>query len=59
MAYAASELVISNTCEGFKATVARVLRATWQQGHVHFGRNAAAHAGKTQRRIVSVWIRTA
>ena len=26
---------------------------------MHFGRNAAAHAGKTQRRIVSAWIGTA
>ncbi|MCI0754825.1 hypothetical protein [Teichococcus vastitatis] len=26
---------------------------------MHFGRNAAAHAGKTQSRIVSAWIGTA
>jgi putative transposase len=30
-----------------------VLRATWQRCRVHFGRTASAHAGKTQRRIVS------
>ena len=35
------------------------LRATWQRCRVHFARNALAHAGKTQRRIVSAWIGTA
>lgn len=37
----------------------KVLRATWQRCRVHFARNALAHAGKTQRRIVSAWIGTA
>jgi len=36
-----------------------VLSATWQRCRVHFMRNALAHAGKTQRRIVSAWIGTA
>ena len=53
------KLVISDAHEGLKAAVAKVLRATWQRCRVHFGRNAAAHAGKTQRRIVSAWIGTA
>jgi transposase-like protein len=53
------KLVISDAHEGLKATVAKVLRATWQRCRVHFGRNAAAHAGKTQHRIVSAWIGTA
>ena len=53
------KLVISDAHEGLKAAVARVLRATWQRCRVHFMRNATAHAGKTQRRIVSAWIGTA
>jgi transposase-like protein len=42
-----------------KAAVTKVLRATWQRCRVDFARNALAHAGKTQRRIVSAWIGTA
>ncbi len=53
------KLVISDAHEGLKAAVAKVLRATWQRCRVHFARNALAHAGKTQRRIVSAWIGTA
>jgi transposase-like protein len=52
-------LVISDAHEGLKTAVTKVLRATWQRCRVHFGRNALAHAGKTQRRIVSAWIGTA
>jgi transposase-like protein len=52
-------LVISDAHEGLKAAVTRVLRATWQRCRVHFARNALAHAGKAQRRIVSAWIGTA
>jgi transposase-like protein len=52
-------LVISDAHEGLKAAVTKVLRATWQRCRVHFARNALAHAGKTQRRIVSAWIGTA
>jgi putative transposase len=53
------KLVISDAHEGLKAAIARVLNATWQRCRVHFMRNAMAHAGKTQRRIVSAWIGTA
>ena len=53
------KLVISDAHEGLKAAIARVLNATWQHCRVHFMRNAMAHAGKTQRRIVSAWIGTA
>ena len=53
------KLVISDAHEGLKAAVTKVLRATWQRCRVHFMRNASAHAGKTQRRLVSAWIGTA
>ncbi|MCB4825586.1 IS256 family transposase [Roseicella aerolata] len=53
------KLVVSDAHEGLKAAVTKVLRATWQRCRVHFMRNAVAHAGKTQRRIVSAWIGTA
>ena len=53
------KLVISDAHEGLKAAITRVLGATWQRCRVHFMRNATAHAGKTQRRIVSAWIGTA
>src|SRR5690242_2766924 len=53
------KLVVSDAHEGLKAAVAKVLSATWQRCRVHFMRNALAHAGKTQRRIVSAWIGTA
>ena len=54
-----SRLVVSDAHEGLKAAITRVLGATWQRCRVHFMRNAMAHAGKTQRRIVSAWIGTA
>ena len=53
------KLVISDAHEGLKVAVTRVLRATSQRCRVHFARNALAHAGKSQRRIVSAWIGTA
>src|SRR3954464_7216756 len=53
------QLVISDAHEGLKAAITKVLSATWQRCRVHFMRNALAHAGKTQRRIVSAWIGTA
>jgi transposase-like protein len=53
------KLVISDAHEGVKAAVTKVLRASWQRCRVHFMRTALAHAGKTQRRIVSAWIGTA
>ena len=53
------KLVISDAHEGLKAAASRVLGATAQRCRVHFLRNAMAHAGKSQRRIVSAWIGTA
>ncbi len=53
------KLVISDAHEGLKTAIAKVLGATWQRCRVHFMRNAMAHAGKTQRRIVLAWIGTA
>ena len=53
------KLAISDAHEGLKAAISKVLGATWQRCRVHFMRNAMAHAGKTQRRIVSAWIGTA
>jgi putative transposase len=50
---------ISDAHEGLKAAVTKVLRAPWQRCRVHFMPNATAHAGKTQRRLVSAWIGTA
>ncbi|MGY4426294.1 hypothetical protein ACVWY2_008743 [Bradyrhizobium sp. JR6.1] len=42
-----------------KATVHKVLNASWQRCRVHFMRNALAHAGKSGRRVVSAFIATA
>lgn len=42
-----------------KASVAKVLTASWQRCRVHFMRNALAHAGKSGRRVVSAFIATA
>ena len=53
------KLVISDAHEGLKAAATRVLGATAQRCKVHFQRNALAHAGKSQRRIVAAWIGTA
>ncbi len=53
------KLVISDAHEGIKASVAKVLNATWQRCRVHFMRNALAHAGKSGRRVVSAFIATA
>lgn len=52
------KLVISDSHEGIKAACSKVLKATWQRCRVHFMRNALAHAGKTQRRMVSAAIGT-
>lgn len=46
-------LVISDAHEGLKAAANRVLGATARRCKVHVQRNAMAHAGKTQRRIVA------
>lgn len=53
------KLVISDAHEGIKAAVSKVFCATWQRCRVHFMRNALAHAGKTQRRVVSAFVGTA
>jgi len=52
------KLVISDAHEGLKAAAAKVLKSTWQRCRVHFMRNALAHAGPTQRRVVSAAIAT-
>ena len=52
------KLMISGSHEGIKAAAAKVLEATWQGCRVHLMRSALAHAGKTQRRVVSAAIGT-
>ena len=52
-------LVVSDAHEGIKASVAKVLTATWQRCRVHFMRNALANAGKSGRRVVSAFVATA
>jgi len=52
-------LIISDAHEGLKAAAAKVLQSTWQRCRVHFMRNALAHAGAGQRRMVSAAIATA
>ncbi|MGY4353132.1 transposase-like protein [Bradyrhizobium sp. GM7.3] len=53
------KLVVLDAHEGIKATVGKVLNATWQRCRVHFMRKALAHAGKSGRRVVSAFIATA
>ena len=53
------KLVISDSHEGIKAAVAKLMHASWQRCRVHFMRNALAHAGKSGRRVVSAFIATA
>ncbi len=53
------KLVTSDSHEGIKAAVAKVLHASWQRCRVHFMRNALAHAGRQGRRVVSAFIGTA
>jgi len=53
------KLVISDAHEGIKASVSKILNATWQRCRVHFMRNVLAHAGKQGRRVVSAFIGTA
>lgn len=53
------KLVVSDSHEGLKAAVARVLHASWQRCRVHFMRNVLAHAGRSHGRVVSAWIGTA
>jgi len=53
------KLVVSDAHEGIKASVAKLMNATWQRCRVHTMRNALAHAGKNSRRVVSAFIATA
>ena len=53
------KLVISDAHEGIKASVSKLLCASWQRCRVHFMRNILAHAGKSGRRVVSAFIGTA
>ena len=53
------KLVVSDAHEGIKASVAKILTASWQRCRVHFMRNALAQAGKSGRRVVSAFIATA
>ena len=53
------KLVISDAHEGIKASVTKVMNATWQRCRVHFMRNVLAHAGRSGRRVVSAFIATA
>lgn len=40
------KLVISDSHEGIKAAVSKVLSTSWQRCRVHFMRNVLAHSGK-------------
>ena len=53
------KLVVSDSHEGIKAAVSKILTATWQRCRVHFMRNVLAHAGRNGRRVVSAYIATA
>jgi len=53
------KLVISDAHEGLKASVSKVLHASWQRCRVHFMRNVLAYAGKSGRRVVAAFIGTA
>jgi putative transposase len=53
------KLVISDSHEGTKAAVSKVMQATWQRCRVHFMRNVMAHAGKSGRRVVSAFMSAA
>ena len=53
------KLVISDAHEGIKASVSKVMNASWQRCRVHFMRTVLAHAGRSGRRVVSAFIATA
>ena len=53
------KLVISDAHAGIKASVSKVMNATWQRCRVHFMRTVLAHAGRSGRRVVSAFIATA
>ncbi|MFH6784843.1 MULTISPECIES: IS256 family transposase [Methylobacterium] len=49
------KLVISDAHDGIKASVAKVMTASWQRCRAHFMRNVLAHAGHSGRRVVSAF----
>ena len=53
------KLVVSDSHDGIKAAVSKVLSTSWQRCRVHFMRNVLAHAGKQGRRVISAFIATA
>ena len=53
------KLVVSDAHAGIKASVSKVMSATWQRCRVHFMRTVLAHAGRSGRRVVSAFIATA
>jgi transposase-like protein len=53
------KLVVSDSHEGLKKAVGKVLHATWQRCAVHFMRNAMASVTVKQRGMVAAAIRTA
>jgi putative transposase len=53
------KLVVSDSHEGIKAAVTKIMHATWQRCRVHFMRNVMAHAGKSGRRVVSAFMSAA
>jgi transposase-like protein len=52
------KLVISDSHEGLKKAVRKVISAAWQRCRVHFMRNVLVHAPAGQRRMVSALIGT-
>ncbi len=52
------KLVISDSHEGLKKAVCKVISASWQRCRVHFMRNVLVHAPAGQRRMVSALIGT-
>jgi transposase-like protein len=53
------KLVISDSHEGLKGAIQRVIGATWQRCRVHFMRNALAHVLRGQHTVVAAAIRQA
>ncbi len=53
------KLVISDSHEGLKGAIQRVIGATWQRCRVHFISNAVAHVPRGQHTVVAAAIRQA
>jgi putative transposase len=53
------QLVISDSHEGLKRAIGRVLGSTWQRCRVHWMRNALAHVPKGQHTVVAAALRQA